>query len=230
MTRKAPIVTVPCELMYDHEEVLEGGAQFCRFETLDGLKSYWASARAHMRFACVGTGSKCPARLLERHEWVFSPSKEALIAAVARWDEFKITVRWYDAMSDERSVGMQLQQTRESRRNRRLALGTWSPQDEAAYASNCGPGRRTVRKGFWRIANLPCSLTHFDWFSEYASMPDDPELPKEKVVALLRRKTFDDWKEHQTLDDVHLMDAADVDAEVTYWERERAEGRDPYEA
>jgi hypothetical protein len=229
MRTKATVVAVPYELMYDDKELLEGGAQFCRFETLSDIKAYWATKRGEMRYACVGTGYTIPARFLQPHDWVFSPSKEALVSAVARWEEFKIAVRWYDAMSDEHSVGMQLQQSRKSRRTLRIALGTWSPQDEAAYVSNSGQGGRTVRKGFWRLANLPCALTHFDWFSEHASMPVDPELPKDRVAALLKRLTFDDWKEHQTLHDVHVMDAAGVDAEIAYWERERAEGHDPYE-
>lgn len=229
MIKKAAVDSVPRELMYDHEEVLQGGAQFCRFDTLTDLKAYWAIRHADMRYACVGTGYTTPARFLETHDWVFAPTKEALISAVTRWDEFKIAVRWFDAMSDERSVSVELQQRRESRRSIRIALGTWTVQDEAAYASNCGPTRRTLRKGFWRLANLPCSLTHFDWFSEHARMPDDPELPKGRVRVLLQRETFDDWKEHRSLGDVHVMDATGVDDDIAYWERERAEGHAGYE-
>lgn len=229
MIKKVTIASAPGELMYDHEEVLQGGAQFCRFELLSDLKAYWAIRRSDMRYACVGTGYTTPARFLGTHDWVFAPTKEALIAAVTRWDEFKIAVRWYDAMSDEHSVRVELQQRREMRRSIRIALGTWTVQDEAAYASNCGPTRRSHRKGFWRLANLPCSLTHFDWFSEYAKMPEDPELPKEKVRVLLQRRTFDDWSKHQTLGDIHVIDAAGVDEDIAYWERERAEGNDTYE-
>lgn len=229
MATKVPIVAVPNELRYDHEEVLEGGAQFFRFETLNDLKLYWAHGRAEMRYACVGTGYTQPARFLEHHEWVFAPSKAALIAAVVRWDEFRITPRWYDAMSDEWPVSQQLQRRREARRDLRMALGTWSQHDETAYTANSGLSGRGLRKGFWRLASLPCGLTHFDWFSEHARMPDDPEVPRERVAKLLQQMTYDDWKEHHPLGDVHLMDAPDVDEEIGYWERERAEDREPYE-
>jgi hypothetical protein len=41
--------------------------------------------------------------------------------------------------------------------------------------------------------------------------------------------TFDDWKDHQLLNDDEMLDASGADDEIAYWELERAEGRDPYE-
>lgn len=229
MATRVTVLAVPRELRYDHEEVLAGGAQFFRFDTLDALKAYWARERGSMRFACVGTGYSAPARFLETHEWIFSPSKEALVAAVVRWDEFGIVPRWYDSMSDERSVGQEFKRRRTARRDLRMALGSWSQQDEAAYVKNSQQGRGRGRHGHWRLDKLPCNLTHFDWFSEHARFPDDPELPKEHVELVLQRKTFDDWREHQPLSDAQMMDASGVDEEISYWEGERAAGPDNYE-
>ena len=229
MATKMPVLALPRELRYDHEEVLTGGAQFCRFDTLDQLKSYWARQSAAMRYACVGTGFTDPARFLEPHEWIFSPSKEALVAAVVRWEEFRIAPRWYDLMSDELPVRQAFRRSRDARRDLRMALGTWSRQDEAAYVANTKRGAPAGRGGFWRLANLPCGLTHFDWFSEHASFPDDPELPKAHIEPVLQRKTFDDWQAHQSLNDVQMLDASGVDEEIAFWECERAQGRDPYE-
>jgi hypothetical protein len=229
MATKVTVLAVPSELRYDHGEVLAGGAKFCRFDTLEQLKTYWASERPTMRYACVGTGFMVPARFLETHEWIFSPSKEALVAAVTRWDEFRVVPRWYDLMSDELSVRHRLQRRRATRRVLRMSLGTWAPRDESAYESNSQQGRGMGRQGFWRLDNLPCALTHFDWFSEHAVFPDDPELPRERVLALLQRMTFDDWKGHKQLNEVEMLDASGVDEEIAYWERERAEGREPYE-
>ena len=90
MATKVPILALPHQLRYDHEEVLAGGAQFCRFDALEQLKSYWARQRTAMRYACVGTGFMDPARFLEPHEWVFSPSKEALVAYFSSsWTPFQ---------------------------------------------------------------------------------------------------------------------------------------------
>ena len=229
MATKITMLAVPSDLKYDHEEMLEGGAQFCRFDTLSELKKYWANQHGTMHYACVGTGSVDPARFLAHHEWIFSPTKKALISSVVRWDEFRITPRWYDAMSDERSVGLQFQKRRESRRNLQIALGKWSPQDESAYAANCGPGGRTTRKGFWRLDGLPCGLTHFDWFSEHAQMLINPDMPRAQVADLMLQLTYDDWEKHSTLGDVQVMNTIGMDAEIVYWQRERDEGRDPYE-
>ena len=229
MATKVPVLALPRQLRYDHEEVLAGGAQFFRFDTLEQLKSYRARERTAMRYACVGTGFLDPARFLEPHEWIFSPSKEALVAAVVRWDEFGIAPRWYDSMSDELSVRQEFRRSRDARRDLRMALGTWSREDEAAYVANTKRGAPAGRRGFWRLANLPCGLTHFDWFSEHASFPDDPELPREHVEVVLQRKTFDDWKAHQSLNDVQMLEATGVDDEIAYWECERDEGREPYE-
>lgn len=229
MATKIPLLAVPNDLRYNHGEALDGGAQFCRLETLADLKTYWDQRRADMPYACVGTSFIEPARFLGHHEWVFAPTKEALIAAVVRWDEFRIFPRWYDVMSDERSARTEFQRRRAKRRDLNMALGVWTPQDEAAYASNVHPVRDASRRGFWRLAGLPCGLTHFDWFSEHARMPNDPELPKDRVELLLKRLTFDDWRLHRPLNDVAVMDAEGVDADITYWERERAEGNDTYE-
>lgn len=229
MATKVTVVAVPSELRYDHSEVLDGGAQFCRFDSLEELKLYWARERTAMCYACVGTGYMDPARFLEPHEWIFSRSKEALVAAVVRWGEFKIAPRWYDQMSDEPSIRHELQRRRAAQRDLRMALGTWTPQDEAAYVYNSQQGRGWGRRGFWRLDNLPCGLTHFDWFSEHVSFPDDPELPKKHVEVVLQQKTFDDWKAHRQMSDVQMLDASGVEEEICYWECERAEGRETYE-
>lgn len=229
MATKVPVLALPSELRYDHTEHLAGGAQFCCFDTLKQLKSYWESARASKRYACVGTGYMCPARFLETHEWIFSPTKEALVAAVVRWEEFRIAPRWFDLMSDEPSIGRRLQHRRATRRDLHLARGTSSRLDEAAYVSNSQQGRGRGRQGFWRLVNLPCGLSHFDWFSEQARFLEDPELPKERVEVLLQQATFDDWSKHRQFHEVEMLDASGIDAEIAYWEQERAEGREGYE-
>lgn len=224
-----PRLVVPSDLRYDQGEVLEGGALFYRFDTLAELKTFWAQKRAELVFACAGTGFMHPPRFLDRHEWIFSPTKHALVKAVVRWDEYGIVPRWYDGMSDGHSVRRDFQRRRAMRRDLRMAMGNWSPTDEAAYASNVHPVRDAMRRGFWRLSKLPCSLTHFDWFSEHARMPNDPNLPRDQVESTLLRMTFDDWCAHHTMPDVEMLDAHGVDADIAYWEQERAEGREPYE-
>ena len=45
----------------------------------------------------------------------------------------------------------------------------------------------------------------------------------------MQRLTFDDWKLHSTQDDVIFLCGIEVDADIADWQRERDEGRDPYE-
>ena len=83
---------------------------------------------------------------------------------------------------------------------------------------------------FWRLANLPCGLTHFDWFSEQTKVPEERDLEAEVVKTLLQRLTFEDWKRHSTQDDVAFFFGGEVDIEIAEWQRDRDEGRDPYES
>jgi hypothetical protein len=41
--------------------------------------------------------------------------------------------------------------------------------------------------------------------------------------------TFDDWRLHQTQDDVHFVDSSGMDAEIAYWEQAGAEQGGGYE-
>jgi hypothetical protein len=79
------------------------------------------------------------------------------------------------------------------------------------------------------LDNLQCRPTHFDWFSEHAAFPNDPELTTETVEVLLQRTTFDDLKNHQRFREVLMLDASGVDEEIVCWMRERAESRGAYE-
>jgi len=154
---------------------------------------------------------------------------EALVSAVTRWDEFKLQPRWYDRMSEELGVHRDFQARRADRRAKRLAGGRWTDDDEKAYEDSLSHGKSSHPKGFLRLSNLPCGLSHFDWFSEYARPPTDPNLSRLEVDRLLRRMTFDDWRLHQTQDDVHFVDAFGVDAEIAFWEQAGAVQGGSYE-
>lgn len=229
MRPKLPIVARPADLRYDHGESLPGGAQFARLDTLEALRSHWEMTRAERPYACCGTGANSPAYFLRPKEWVFAPTVEALVAAVTRWDEFGIAPRWYDAWSDESEVHDDFAARRAARRSRRIAEGRWSGPDEIAYRLRSEKEAEVLMRGHWRLANLPCGLTHFDWLSEHAKAPSDPALNVEEVAATFRRLTYVDWKDHQTQDDVFFMFDTNVDDEIAHWEGERESGRASYE-
>ncbi|MDE2454235.1 MAG: hypothetical protein KGL43_11645 [Burkholderiales bacterium] len=149
--------------------------------------------------------------------------------AVTRWDEFGITPRWHDAWSDESEVHDEFAERRAARRRRRIAQGRWSGPDETAFRLRREKEAEVLMRGHWRLANLPCGLTHFDWFSEHTRVPSDPALAVEEVAKVFRRLTYQDWKDHQSQDDVSFMFDSEVDEDINHWERERDAGHASYE-
>jgi hypothetical protein len=90
MPQKLPLIVRPAALRYDQGESLPGGAQFMKFDRVDELEAYWARSKGERPYACCGTGATEPALFLDSREWIFAPTREALVAAVTRWEEFGI--------------------------------------------------------------------------------------------------------------------------------------------
>lgn len=227
MPRKIPLIVRPAELRYDQGEVLPCGAQYMRLESPAALRQHWSSVRDLRPYASCGTGASSPAMFLDKHEWIFAPTREALVAAVTRWDELGITPRWYDSWAEESEVHEHLELRRVERRKRMISQKRWSAPDEISFILRSQNADRISFHGFWRLANLPCGLTHFDWFSEQAKVPEERDLQPQLVTMLLQRLTFADWKLHCTQDDVVFFCGGEVDREILQWQRERDEGRDP---
>lgn len=225
MPTKLPVIARPADLRYDHGETLPGGAQFVRLDSVDALRDHWSEIRDERPYACCGTGADSPPLFLEPTEWIFAPTIDALVSAVTRWHEFGITPRWYDALSDESEVHDEIAQKRIDRRKRRIAEGRWSGADEIAFIARSEKEPATVLKGYWRIANLPCGLTHFDWFSEHARVPTNPELAVEVVSATMRHLTYEDWKRYQAQDGVAFLHSTEIDDDIAERQRERDKGR-----
>lgn len=230
MPRKLPVIVRPADLRYDQGEVLPSGAQYMRLETLESLRLHWSNVRDSRPYAGCGTGASQPSMFLGQHEWIFAPSREALVSAVTRWDELEIAPRWYDTWAEESEIHEQIEHRRVARRKQRIAEKRWSASDEISFILRNQNANKIAFCGFWRLANLPCGLTHFDWFSEQTKAPEERDLETEVVKTLLQRLTFEDWKRHSTQDDVAFFFGGEVDIEIAEWQRDRDEGRDPYES
>lgn len=229
MPPRLPVIVRPSELRYDHGEVLSTGAHFMRMDTLDGLRQHWTDVRSTCPFVACGTGASHPPMFLERHEWVFAPTEIALIKAVTRWEELKISPRWYDSISEEVEIHEALEASRVARRGRLIKKKRWTESDEIAYSLRTQRAIDLTFKGYWRLTNLPCGLSHYDWFSEHARLPVDPSREHQAVEIELQQLTYQDWKKYRPLDDVQLFEGQEVDEDIEYWQRERDEGREPYE-
>lgn len=229
MPKKLPINVRPAELRYDHGEVLSSGAQFVRLESLEALRLHWSTVRDFRPFASCGTGAYQPAMFLGQHEWIFAPSQESLVSAVTRWDEIGIAPRWYDTWAEESEVHEEIERRRVKRRTTRIAAQRWSATDELSFILRSQNADRIAFRGFWRLSNLPCGLSHFEWFSEQAKVPLDRDLDVQAVKVLMQQLTFEDWQRHCSQDDVAFFRGNEVDQDIAEWQRERDEGREPYE-
>ena len=98
----------------------------------------------------------------------------------------------------------------------------WSTADESAFIERSEKLANSASAGYWRITRLPCDLSHFDWFSERAKLPIDPNLSEDAVSLAMKRATFDDWKLHQTQDAVQFLFGDEVDEDIAYWRIENS--------
>ena len=135
MPQKLPLIVRPAALRYDQGESLPGGAQFVKFNQVDELAAYWARSKGERPYACCGTGATEPALFLDSREWIFAPTKEALVAAVTRWEEFGILPRWYDLLAEESEAHDEIEAKRSASRHRRVFNDQWSTADESAFSS-----------------------------------------------------------------------------------------------
>ena len=220
MPQKLPIIVRPAALRYDQGESLPGGALFMKFNQFDELEAFWASSKGERPYACCGTGATKPALFLDSREWIFAPTKEALVAAVTRWEEFGILPRWYDLLAEEWEAHNEIETKRLANRHRRIMNGRWSTADESAFIERSEELSKNASAGYWRVTRLPCGLSHFDWFSELAILPKDPDLDVDAVSLVMKRVTFDDWKLHQTQDSVQFLVGDEVDEDIAYWRSE----------
>lgn len=225
MPQKLPLIVRPAALRYDQGEYLPGGAQFMKFDRVDELETYWAKSKGDRPYACCGTGASRPALFLDSREWIFAPTREALVAAVTRWDEFGIRPRWYDLLAEEWETHEDIEAKRLASRRRQVASDQWSAADESAFVERSEKLAASAYAGYWRITRLPCELSHFDWFSEQACLPIDPNLDIESVSLAMKRATFDDWKLHQTQDGVQFLVGREVDDDIAYWRSEKSPSR-----
>ncbi|WP_031372155.1 hypothetical protein [Lysobacter antibioticus] len=200
-------------------------AVFVRLPTLAALEQFWATQRDMRPFAAKGVGCSAGQRFLNEYEWVFAPTKAALVAAFTRWDQIGISVRWYDWKDDTNAVVSHEKffHDFEARRERRIAEGDWTLQDEVDHLEY-SPDRYT---GEWIIENLPDQTDMGDWFGLGFRSIIDHSLPASEVVRIMQERTFDHWIDIDTYD-IEVRDVATMDEEIEYWRTEKLHGEGYY--
>jgi hypothetical protein len=224
---KTPIL--PIDIALPEHEALEDGAMFVVLRTLDELESFWKANREMFHYAAEGVLQEGIAQeYLNECEWVFGPSKTAVVKAVFRWDQMGIKCEWYDWAGDNPREHAYWFDDRDGYRQSQIAENAWSKADEAAYQTDCQKHSPETYRGWWILTNLPNNCSYHEWFSGY-DFPEitDPHLPVATVVKILQEHNFDDWKECD-VGEIRFCDQQGVDESIAHWRDEQRAGREYY--
>lgn len=217
----------PIDIRLPERTPLDGGAMFVVLRTLDDLEAFWIEHREAFPFAAEGTLFGDKQHYLNEYEWVFAPSKAAVVKIVFRWDQVGIQCEWYDWASDAPDDHACLFLDRDFYRQDQIEKGRWSEANEAEYQADCQRRSPETYRGWWRLTNLPNNLSDSDWFSTWCEETIDPNLSPELAAQTLQEQTFDDWKRSGG-GELEFHDPQSLDEEIAYWREEQRAGRDYY--
>jgi hypothetical protein len=203
------------------------GAVFATLHTIAELEEFWHLQCFGLQYAAQGILIGDQQYFLDEYEWVFAPSKAALIKAVTRWDAIGITCEWYDwaLLEPERHAAWfeERAQFREDRRSN----GRWTAADEVKFQQDSRLRSPETYRGYWTLNNLPPGCTFADWFTSSRAEVIDSTLSAEMAAALLQEMTFDDWHDANIFN-LALHDAMGVEHEIMKAKAQRNAGDDYY--
>jgi hypothetical protein len=168
---------------------LEGGATFVRLRTQDELESFWSANRERYPFAVEGFGSglldgnPC----LDNKDWIFGPTKAAVVKAMLRWAARGMRCEWYDWATKEPDAHKGLHAYHAAVRREYTAKGEWTEKDEREFNA------RTPEKytGWWSISPMPRGDELRDWVGSNAEELWDRTMAPEEAERLLLEQVFE---------------------------------------
>ena len=80
----------PIDIKIPENVVLENGSMFMRMKTLEELDAFWKENKDRFPFAARGMYHPDGSTFLSEYEWVFGPSKVAVVETTLRWKEIGI--------------------------------------------------------------------------------------------------------------------------------------------
>lgn len=208
--------------------LLEDGTFFVRLRTLDELDEFWCEHRQKFAFACEGKVSNKPT-LLHEYEWVFGPTKAAVVSTVLRWGQSGIGCEFYDWAKHNSQMHELFFLDRDAERDSMIEKGIWSVKDEANFRADCARRSAETYRGWWRFCNLPDGYSSNEWLNDDQGHEElfDPHMAYQEVVTTLQEQTFDNWRQTDSWElDSH--DVESIDALIRYWKKERAQGESYY--
>lgn len=219
---------LPVDIKLPERVLMAEGTMFVVLPTLGDLERFWAEHRDQFSFACEGVASAKPIFLRE-YEWIFGPSKVAVVRAAMRWDQLNVGCEFYDRATDDPIVHEAFFYDRDEFRKTQMLRSRWTREDEKAYRADCERRSRTSYRGWWQLKNLPRGYDPDTWFNPAIPHEElfDPDMPKAEVERQLQEQTFDDWKQSD-FDQLGYHDRASIQETIAYWRREEEAGCDYY--
>ncbi|MBL0122924.1 MAG: hypothetical protein IPP88_09385 [Betaproteobacteria bacterium] len=214
----------PIDIPLERGVLLPGGAIFVHLPTLDKWDAFWREHRKSFNFACQGYEGKGDPIFLNPYDWVFAPSKDALVKTVLRWDEIGFTCKWFDwARENPADWKFALADTASyiaERKNKNL----WTAVDETSHQQSavaCG--------GNWElIAPERCVIDYDELFNCVDNfMSNDPNLPSAQAEFMVQEGIFDYLLDAAPWE-IQFYDEASLDEEIAYWKVERIAGCEYY--
>ncbi|WP_394540120.1 hypothetical protein PRJ39_06075 [Lysobacter enzymogenes] len=142
-------------------------------------------------YAATGTGEEGDLTFLRPGEWVFAPFKEALIAAVTRWDQIGIKTRWYEWRADQSAVPSYDDFVRDHQEREALfqsnRMTLFEARDHVLYT----PATLT---GYWLLENLPNGMSMADWFGPKYRHFIKRDATVWEAKCIMQEATFDYWR------------------------------------
>lgn len=87
---------LPIEISLPERTLLDNGTMFVTLRTLDELETFWKENRDTFSYAAQGIEIDGEPTFLKDYEWVFGPSKAAVIQTVGRWKELGVDAEWLE--------------------------------------------------------------------------------------------------------------------------------------
>ena len=200
---------------------------FVVLRTLDELKAFWSEHREQFSYSSEGIQYGDEQQLLNAYEWVFGPSKAAVVKTVFRWDQVGIRCQWYDWATESPEDHVSFYLDRDHSRKALMVEARWREHDEVQYQDDSKRYAPETDRGWWRLANLPANCSDLDWFGNSHEEINDPNLPLEFVARAFQEQTFDDWKAGGE-GEIDFHGTQSLDKVVAYWRGMRRCGQDYY--
>ncbi len=226
MKIKSPRLPVCIDL--PERTLLEHGAFFVRLRTLDELEEFWSTYQDEFAFACEGKSSERP-KFLKEYDWVFGPTKAAVISTVLRWGKSDIGCEFYDWVKNDPLMHEMFFLDRDADRDFMIKKGVWTEKEEIDFCTDCALRSSRTYRGWWRFSNVPDGYSASEWLNGGQSHQEliDPHMDPLVAATILQEQVFDDWRQSDFWE-VESHNVESINEIISYWKNERAKGEGYY--